>query len=444
MIKYPSREVTAGIGSSSEQHPTSLSLEEDQHFDASSQPLPCREKELAQIKGNILNRIELSCPYSMYVSGEPGSGKTASVKQVVNELCNEKRNVISIFINAMKLSQPSKALEIIFDRVIKQNNRTLKSKTKTSVKTKIESYFKNPKTFEKRPYVIVIVDEMDFFVMNTTNNTKNIHLLYELVDITRDKNSKLCIIGISNTVSLLDKLHTKIKSRFDDTLTFFPYENEQIRTIVESKILNNYGDYFDKSAIKMIGSVIARKAGDIRRAIDIIKRCIEVYQCSPQALGEKKKKIDSIFVKNIASDYANNYPLESLSIYHKLFLHCVLQEFQMKTKALKENPNSAITGSFDANPDNILFERVVMRFQNLLAMSENIKPSTSSSSFSSSTHLLHLSMDQLEHVMGTWVELGVISVEYDNRERLPLIHLHDAQETLCALQSDQEIKSFCL
>ncbi|KAG2373927.1 hypothetical protein C9374_011592 [Naegleria lovaniensis] len=435
--------------SSSHQHTTSSLGLEDQHFDASSQPLPCREKELAQIKQNISNRIELSCPYTMYVSGEPGTGKTASVKQVVTELCNEKPGIVSIFINAMKLSQPSKAFEIIFDKVVKGNNRTSKSKTKTTCKTKIETYFKNPKTIGKRPYVIVIIDEMDFFVMNTTNNTKNIHLLYDLVDVTRDANSKLCIIGISNTVSLLDKLHAKIKSRFDDTLTFFPYENEQIRTIVESKILNNYEGYFEKSAIKMIGSIIARKAGDIRRAIDIIKRCIEVYQCTPQT--SEKKKIDSIFVKNIASDYADIYPIESLSIYHKIFLYCVIQEYQMKAKTLKENPNAAMTGSSDANPDNILFERVVMRFQNLLAMcTENSTKSSLPSVASSSpnhnnnknTHLLHLSMDQLEHVMGTCVELGFISIEYDNRERLPLIHLqNDPQEILYSLETDSEMKN---
>ncbi|EFC42491.1 ORC1/CDC6 [Naegleria gruberi] len=459
--------------------------------------LPCREKEIEQIKTSLSNCIQLSCPKTMYIAGEPGTGKTACIKQVLNDLENEYNNTSSnnsnnnnnnsksnsnnnnihkfkyIFINAMKLNQPFKAFEIIYDQVIKNSNNKLKIKPKKAqYKPRIENYFKNSKTFNKRKYLIIIIDEMDFFVTKTSNNTKNIHLLYDLVDITRDSNSKLCIIGISNTVSLLDQLNSKIKSRFDEMITFFPYENDQIRTIIESKILTNYDNYFEKGAIKMIGSLIARKAGDIRQAIDIIKRCIEIYSIKGNL---QEKKIDSLFVKSIATDFTDRYPISQLSIYHKIFLYCTILEYEMKLKNLKENQN---LNNYESNPNNLLFERIVMRFQNLLAMFENSMNinsiTTTTTTFNNSNNnnlnnnnnstsnnnsnnsmnnnnlnnsnnikysFINPSLDQLQLIMFTLCELGIISIDNDKRERLPIIHFEtEYQLLLFNLEQDDEMK----
>jgi len=411
----------------------------DSSVDSSSAALPCREKEVEQIKDTLLSCIQGSTPKTIYIAGETGTGKTACVKQVLNELetleeCSDA--FATIFINAMKLTQPFKAFEILYENVIQNTNSRLKARPKKSqYKSRIENYFKNAKTVAKRKYVIVVIDEMDFFVMNTSNNTKNIHLLYDLVDITRDSNSKLCIIGISNTVSLLDKLHAKIKSRFDDTITFYPYENDQIRTIIENKILCSYEEYFEKGAIKMIGSIIARKTGDIRRAIDIIKRCIEVHSCTDGVAVDSngaKKPIDSSFVKTIVADFTEVYPITQLSIHHKILLYCTIQEYEMKLKSVKENSTTT-----ESNPNNLLFERVVMRFQNLLAMAENTSPSKET--------LFHPSMGQLEHVTRTLVELGILSIEYDNKERLPVLHFQmEYQQLLYALEQDPEMKGIML
>lgn len=48
--------------------------------------LLCRDEEISQIKTFLHERLARRKPGSMYVSGPPGTGKTACVQQVLEEM----------------------------------------------------------------------------------------------------------------------------------------------------------------------------------------------------------------------------------------------------------------------------------------------------------------------------------------------------------------------
>lgn len=47
-------------------------------------PLLGREKEIAWLEQNLLEHLENEESASLYVSGQPGTGKTASLKYILN------------------------------------------------------------------------------------------------------------------------------------------------------------------------------------------------------------------------------------------------------------------------------------------------------------------------------------------------------------------------
>jgi len=50
-----------------------------------------REREFAQIESLISNSITQQLPLSIYISGPPGTGKTATVKAVIQSLQQPKQ-----------------------------------------------------------------------------------------------------------------------------------------------------------------------------------------------------------------------------------------------------------------------------------------------------------------------------------------------------------------
>ncbi|KAL9658622.1 hypothetical protein ABK040_006159 [Willaertia magna] len=465
-------------------------------------PLPGREPEISQIKEIILDSIKNNKSKAMYISGETGTGKTAVIKQILyelehsnNYLTNNNNNTVStisadmaiasdneannnkaiispnsiqsLFINAMKINQPFKAFEIIYENIVKPTYPRLKQNkkpNKSQYKTRIENYFKNEKSFHKRKFCILILDEMDFLINHKTNHNNktnslqnittvatqnNINLLYDLIDITRDKFSKLFIIGISNTVSLLDNLHSKIKSRFDEILTFKPYENSQLLKIIENKI-GNENFRFEKQAIKLIALTISRKTGDLRRAMDIIKRCLEISSVSTTVTSmnsssvtlstgmlssginseeikeENEKQIITVsFVRNILNDFIEIYPISNLSIYHKIFIFCLIKEFNN----LNNQNYTTQTTTQNLLHNDILFEKVLVRCSNFFITKLNSKLNSNNTLQNNNLNNNNLikfipnSIQHFEYLLNPLIDLDIISIKYDNKERLPIISL---------------------
>jgi origin recognition complex subunit 1 len=80
----------------------------------------------------------------------------------------------------------------------------------------LEKRFGNSKqqaNAKKRPYVVVILDEMDRLITRTQT------VLYNFVEWPTRKNSRLIVVGISNTHDLPDRLLPRVKSRLGKLLS---------------------------------------------------------------------------------------------------------------------------------------------------------------------------------------------------------------------------------
>lgn len=121
----------------------------------------------------------------------------------------------------------------------------------------------------ERPVLVVLIDEMDFLLAG-----KN-EVLYNLLEWQTVATAKLLIIGIANTMDLPERLAPKIRSRLGGhRITFPPYSKGQLEAIIEQRLAQL--DVFSKEAIQVCAKSLAHKSGDVRQALAVCRKAVEV------------------------------------------------------------------------------------------------------------------------------------------------------------------------
>lgn len=105
------------------------------HVSAVPDSLPCREDEFVNIMGYIQSAIEEATGTCVYISGVPGTGKTATVLEVIRYLQHqaEEKSIPEfdfVEINGMKLTDPNQAYSILWECIERSSNKNDDGKRK--------------------------------------------------------------------------------------------------------------------------------------------------------------------------------------------------------------------------------------------------------------------------------------------------------------------------
>lgn len=258
---------------------------------SSSDILPSRELEALKLNNYLEDKIMNLESGSLYISGPPGTGKTAqttaSLKSFIHNhgslyqedqtiynlrLDSEKRKVAYVQLNCMIIKKP----EHIYDEICKK----LLNKTRFAKYTSLDL---KQILDEKHvaDVVVVVLDELDNLI------TGNQQILFELFSYassaSRQTSCKLVLIGIANALDLTDRFLPRLKvNRINPTLLqFLPYSSDQIKNVIESKlrsISNNVISLIHPAAIQLCAKKTASNTGDLRKAFDICHRSLEIME----------------------------------------------------------------------------------------------------------------------------------------------------------------------
>ncbi|KAA3676195.1 origin recognition complex subunit 1 [Paragonimus westermani] len=294
--------------------------------------LPGREHEFDSIytfiSGKLLQNTGGYVVSCMYISGLPGTGKTASVNAVLSAMTDAQATFQKIVINGMQVNDPKQ----VYIHILKQLTGTLA--TARQAAQILESEFCAPHLSKSRRAgenqlmpVVLVIDELDLLC------TRRQDVLYNLFDWpTRPRGRRsLIVLAIANTMDLPERLlHPRVASRLGLTrLTFAPYSHEQLVSIVHSRLSCSLANSFQEKALELAARKVAAVSGDVRRALDICRRAAEMV-----AQSKSSREIGITHINAALKEMFTTPKLTAIracSIYEKLFLRALIAEFQARS-----------------------------------------------------------------------------------------------------------------
>ncbi|OBA17257.1 uncharacterized protein OGAPODRAFT_81514 [Ogataea polymorpha] len=337
--------------------------------------LTAREAEARLLRQHIdqcLLKLEST---SIYVSGPPGTGKTAQVNAILSSLivedienADDRIYKVPVRIDSKRINRRLRIAKIncmtvrkaedIFDAIYSDLEGQFTRKRRTSQDLK---RFLTDKS--KCDITIVVLDEMD----NLMGNSQQV--LFDLFswasDMSND-NPKLAIIGIANALDLTDRFLPRLKSNniSPKLIPFLPYTADQIKQILTAKLCSladgktNVPPLVHPAAIQLCAKKAAITTGDLRSAFDIMHRALELTESLQlQKLGSKElynltlENAPKVMISQLArvcnSTVSSNFnsKLKDLNIQHKTVL-CSLIKYEEVLKSQKSKIIASINSFY--------------------------------------------------------------------------------------------------
>lgn len=298
--------------------------------------LPCREDEFFQLYHGLETSIKSQRGSCIYVSGTPGVGKTATIREVIKQLSakltieNDGNKLFKFLeINGLKLIKPQQAYEELWKKI------SGKSASTSNSLNFLQQHFEDDDAVDDgRLPLVVLLDELDQIV------TKNQAVMYNFFNWPTYQNSKLIVVAVANTMDLPERLLTnKISSRLGlSRIQFTSYSYNQLSEIIKHRLeeLSKTDDnlIIAKDAIEFASRKVASVSGDARRSLMICIRAVEIAQAEfSSKKDEEREVLDGKYTVTImhimkAVNEASSSPvsgyLNSLSFLSKLVLVSIM------------------------------------------------------------------------------------------------------------------------
>lgn len=237
--------------------------------------LPHREREVKSLAEILAPAVKSIRPSNVFIYGLPGTGKTAVVKYVLNNLSqalgkfSEGAKLAYCYINCKYENTAYRTLSSICER--------LKVKvpfTGLSVSEVFRRLVKGLEDAEK--LLIVVLDEIDTLARRDEGN-----VLYMLTRVNLElSRSKLSLIGITNDLKFTESLDPRVKSALgEEELVFKPYSSDELRDILELRSKLAFVDgALENEVVPLCATLAAREHGDARKALDLLRVAGEVTE----------------------------------------------------------------------------------------------------------------------------------------------------------------------
>lgn len=249
-----------------------------QLFSRSADPgqLIGRDDERNKLR-EFLGRRDGNQPHGcLYVSGPPGTGKSAMVNEITTEVAAESSSTRKAYINCMSIKS-SKDLyftlvELLCDESeMEEDNAMLMLQKMLVPKKKSQDVF------------VLVLDEIDHIL------SLDLESLYRVFEWSMQKTSRLLLVGIANALDLTDRFLPRLKSRNlkPELLPFLPYTAAQVKAIITKRLKSllppekaesGFIPFFHPVAIELCSRKVSNQTGDLRKAFEICRRALDLIE----------------------------------------------------------------------------------------------------------------------------------------------------------------------
>uniref|UniRef100_A0A8C1AZG3 Cell division control protein n=2 Tax=Cyprinus carpio TaxID=7962 RepID=A0A8C1AZG3_CYPCA len=275
-----------------------------------------REAERAAIVSFLENHVVAEKPSSLYISGAPGTGKTACLNCVLQE---QKVTVFSCFKALSHAIFP-----LLGERlgVPKGNSEARLEKLLTSSGPTIS--------------FCSLIQTGPILLSNSYGE-----VLYTIFEWPYLPNSRVCLIGIANALDLTDRILPRLQAKphcRPKLLNFPPYSREELNAIVQDRLTQVSGEgVLDAAAVQFCARKVSAVSGDARKALDICRRAVEIVEAddrskmaSEPAAGPKVSRVSVPQVARVLTEVygdrmaSSSGDGESFPLQQKLLVCCLL------------------------------------------------------------------------------------------------------------------------
>lgn len=242
-----------------------------------------RETERDELQSFISSRIDSNTSGSMYISGPPGTGKSAFVNEACREIIASKP-IKSGYVNCMSVKNAVDLYRTLLEEFVDITQIAEGEEVDTLEKILMQ---------RDTPYLVTL-DEVDHLLELDTD------LLYSIFEWSLQDTSSLVLVGIANALDFTDRFLPRLKARGlkPQLLPFLPYTAAQISSVITSKLNSLVSDETDfipflhPNAIMFLSKKVASQTGDLRKAFDICRRAIDLVEADTR--NHHARKMDEI------------------------------------------------------------------------------------------------------------------------------------------------------
>uniref|UniRef100_A0A8C8S824 Cell division control protein n=1 Tax=Pelusios castaneus TaxID=367368 RepID=A0A8C8S824_9SAUR len=237
--------------------------------------LHAREKETDTLRRFLKEHVCGKKPGSLYISGAPGTGKTACLSRILQDLKSELAGSRTIVLNCMSLSSSQAVFPAIARQMGQQGGvqgrwERLGAEAGEAADSRGDAH-----DVSTCPGVLVL-DEMDQL------DSKGQDVLYTVFEWPWLTGSRVVLIGVANALDLTDRILARLQARpkcKPQLLNFPPYTKEQIAFILQERLKQVSGDQvLDSTAVQFCARKVSAVSGDARKALDVCRRAIEIVE----------------------------------------------------------------------------------------------------------------------------------------------------------------------
>lgn len=191
----------------------------------------------------------------LHISGMPGTGKTALVRDVLRE----RTDATHIYINCIGIAHPQEAAQRIA--------AALDVPDLTAV---------GRAPAQSRP-LIVVLDEMDHWLHVYAHQD----MLQRIFCLPKQLAGKahMALVGIANSLDLTERFVPVVRSKGvkPDVLHFAPMQADQVLALLEARLADMPG-LFGRAALQLLARKLTASSGDIRRALDTCRQALDLAE----------------------------------------------------------------------------------------------------------------------------------------------------------------------